>query len=142
MQVGKPGSSFAYEIAEKIGLDARIVKYAQHKTGKNEKAIDDLLINLMSEKKEYEDKLSSLLEKQDRLDRLIQSYEHMNTDLDIKRKKIKLQAKEQSAIKVMDQNNEMQKILKEIKQSKDEEKALQASIALKKKQEETAPMGK
>jgi DNA mismatch repair protein MutS2 len=137
MHVGKPGSSFAYEIAEKIGLNPHIVKYAQHKTGKNEKAIDDLLINLMSEKKEYEDKLSSLLEKQDRLDKLIQSYEHMNADLDIKRKKIKLQAKEQAAIKVMDQSNEMQKILKDIRQSKDEEKALQTSIALKKKQEDT-----
>jgi len=137
MHVGKPGSSFAYEIAEKIGLDPRIVKYAQHKTGKNEKAVDDMLITLMSEKKEYEDKLASLLEKQDRLDRLILSYEHMNNDLDIKRKKIKLQAKEQAAISVMDQNKEIQKILKEIKHSKDEEKAIQASVALKKKQEDT-----
>lgn len=136
MHIGKPGSSFAFEIAEKIGLDHRIVKYAQHKTGKNEKAIDDMLITLMSEKKEYEDKLASLLEKQDRLDRLIHSYEQMNADLDIKRKKIKLQAKEQAAISVMDQNKEMQKILREIKHSKDEEKAMQASVALKKKQED------
>lgn len=136
MHIGKPGSSFAYEIAEKTGLDARIVSYAQHKTGKNEKAIDDMLISLMSEKKEYEEKLASLIDKQDRLDKLIHSYEQMNADLDIKRKKIKLQAKEQVAISVMDQNKEMQKILKEIKHSKDEEKALQASISLKKKQEE------
>ncbi|MBK8671160.1 MAG: Smr/MutS family protein [Saprospiraceae bacterium] len=136
MHVGKPGSSFAYEIAEKIGLDHHIVKYAQHKTGKNEKAIDDMLITLMAEKKEYEDKLMTLIEKQDRLDRLIKSYEQMNDDLDIKRKKIKLQAKEQMAVSVMDQNKEMQKILKEIKHSKDEEKALQASVALKKKQED------
>lgn len=50
MHIGKPGSSFAFEIAEKTGLDARIVSYAQHKTGKNEKAIDEMLITLMSEK--------------------------------------------------------------------------------------------
>ncbi len=137
MHIGKPGSSFAYEIAEKIGLDQRIVTYAQHKTGKNEKAIDDMLITLMAEKKEYEDKLSSLIEKQDKLDRLMQSYETLNADLEIRRKKIKLQAKEQAASSVMEQNKEMQKILKEIKHSKDEEKALQASIALKKKQEDT-----
>jgi len=37
----------------------------------------------------------------------------------------------------MDQNKEIQKILKEIKHSKDEEKAIQASVALKKKQEDT-----
>ena len=137
MHVGKPGSSFAYEIAEKTGIDHRIVKYAQHKTGKNEKAIDEMLITLMEEKKEYEEKLGSLIEKQDRLDRLIQSYEHMNTDLDIKRKKIKLQAKEQAASNVMEQSKEMQKILKEIKHSKDEEKALKTAVALKKKQEDT-----
>lgn len=137
MHIGKPGSSFAYEIAEKIGLDHRIVTYAQHKTGKNEKAIDDMLITLMAEKKEYEDKLSSLIEKQDKLDRLMQSYETLNADLEIRRKKIKLQAKEQAASSVMEQNKEMQKILKEIKHSKDEEKAMQASIALKKKQEDT-----
>jgi len=136
MHIGKPGSSFAFEIAEKTGLDARIVSYAQHKTGKNEKAIDEMLITLMSEKKEYEEKLASLLDKQDRLDKLIGSYEHLNADLEIKRKKIKLQAKEQAAIKVMDQHAEMQKIIKEIKHSKDEEKALEASIALKKKRED------
>jgi DNA mismatch repair protein MutS2 len=136
MHVGKPGSSFAYEIAEKIGLDGRIVKYAQQKTGKNEKAIDDMLVTLMTEKKEYEDKFLSLIEKQDRLDRLIQSYEHMNADLEIKKKKIKLQAKEAAAITVIDQNRELQKFIKEIKHQKDEEKAFQVAIDLKKKQEQ------
>jgi DNA mismatch repair protein MutS2 len=135
MHVGKPGSSFAYEIAEKIGLESRIVKYAQHKTGKNEKAIDDMLVTLMAEKKEYEDKFLSLIEKQDRLDRLIQSYEQMNADLEIKKKKIKLQAKEAAAISVIDQNRELQKVLKEIKNQKDEEKAFQAALEMKRKQE-------
>ena len=136
MHIGKPGSSFAYEIAAKIGLDDRIVKYAQNKTGKNEKAVDDMLISLMSEKKEYEDKLASILDKQDRLDRLIQSYELLNDDLDIKRKKIKLQAKEEAAIQVMDQHKEMQKIMKDIKASNDITKAKEASEALKIKQDE------
>lgn len=136
MHVGKPGSSFAYEIAEKIGLESRIVKYAQHKTGKNEKAIDDMLVTLMAEKKEYEDKFLSLIEKQDRLDRLIHSYESMNADLEIKKKKIKLQAKEAAAISVIDQNRELQKVLKEIKNQKDEEKALQAAVEMKRKQEQ------
>jgi DNA mismatch repair protein MutS2 len=136
MHVGKPGSSFAYEIAEKIGLESRIVKYAQHKTGKNEKAIDDMLVTLMAEKKEYEDKFLSLIEKQDRLDRLIHSYESMNADLEIKKKKIKLQAKEAAAISVIDQNRELQKVLKEIKNQKDEEKALQAAVEMKRRQEQ------
>ncbi|MCZ2101040.1 MAG: Smr/MutS family protein [Chitinophagales bacterium] len=135
MHVGKPGSSFAYEIAAKTGLDERIIKYAQHKTGKNEKAIDDMLITLMAEKKEYEDKFALLLDKEDRLDKLIASYDHMHAELDIKSKKLKIQAKEASMRTVADQQHELKKLLKEIKHSKDEEKALQAAIAIKKKQE-------
>lgn len=135
MFIGKPGSSFAYEIAKKTGLDDRIIKYAQQKTGKNEKAIDDMLITLMAEKKENEDKMSALLEKEDRLDRLINSYGNMNTDLEIKRKKLKILTKEASTRSVMEQNQEIKKILREIKHSKDEEKAIQTAIDLKKKQE-------
>lgn len=136
LHVGKPGSSFAYEIAQKIGLSQQIVKYARHKTGKNEKAIDEMLTTLMAEKKEYEEKLASLIDKQDRLDRLIQSYEQMNTDLDIKKQKIKLQAKEAVAQSVIQQNQEAERLLREIRKVKDEEQALQAAIDLKKRQEE------
>jgi len=138
LHVGKPGSSFAFEIAEKIGLAHEIVSFAQKKTGKNEKAIDDMLATLMSEKKEYEDKLVALLEKQDRLDKLILTYEQMQSDLDIRKKKWKLESKERAAIDVMDQQREWQKAIKEIRKEKNEEKALEESIALKRKQEEAA----
>jgi DNA mismatch repair protein MutS2 len=136
MHVGKPGSSFAYEIAQKIGLDQRIVNYAQNKTGKNEKAIDDMLVSLMAEKKEYEEKFASVIDKQDKLDKLIAQYEHINTDLDIRRKKIKLQAKEQSTAKVIEQSREMDKLIREIKHSKDEDRARQAAEALRIKKDE------
>lgn len=132
--VGRPGSSFAYEIAAKTGIDQKIINYAQHKTGKNEKAIDEMLITLMAEKKEYEDKLALLIDKEDRLDKLIGSYENLHTELEINRKKLKIQAKEAKARTVHDQQHELKKLLKEIKQSKDEEKALQIAIEIKKKQ--------
>lgn len=135
LNVGRPGSSFAYEIAAKTGIDDKIINYAQHKTGKNEKAIDEMLITLMAEKKEYEDKLALLIDKEDRLEKLIASYENMHTELEINRKKLKIQAKEAKARTVTDHQHELKKLLKEIKQSKDEEKALQAAIAIKKKQE-------
>ena len=49
MKVGRPGSSYAFEIARKTGLDQKVLKYARHKTGKNEKAVDQLLIDLQKE---------------------------------------------------------------------------------------------
>lgn len=136
MHIGKPGSSFAFEIAQKIGLDPKILNYARHKTGKNEKAIDELLVTLMDEKKEYEDKFGELIDKQDRLDKLIESYEKMNKDIEVRKKIIKLKSKEAEALAVAHGNQVVDKILKEIKHTKEEEKAIQAAVILKQKKEE------
>lgn len=135
MHIGRPGSSFAYEIAEKTGLDPEIIKYAQHKTGKNEKAIDGMLISLMSEKKEIEEKMATIIEKQDRLDKLIQSYEQMSTDLDIKKRQLKLKSKQEAALTALEQNREAKKFLKELRKIKDQEKVAQKADELKEKQE-------
>ncbi|MBL0100694.1 MAG: hypothetical protein IPP49_12175 [Saprospiraceae bacterium] len=62
----------------------------------------------------------------------------MNDDLDIKRKKIK-PGGEQMAVSVMDQNKEMQKILKEIKHSKDEEKPYKPQSSTQEKTRRCSP---
>jgi len=67
----------------------------------------------------------------------MRSYEQMNADLDIRKKKLKLQSKENAAIQIMDQHKEAERILKEIRHSKNEEKAKQTLDALKEKQEKT-----
>ena len=64
MKIGRPGSSFAYEIATKVGLDKKILKYAKFKTGKNAKAIEDLLIELQSDKKRLEDQLQEMKDRE------------------------------------------------------------------------------
>ena len=135
LQVGKPGSSFAFEIAAKTGLNQSILKYARHKTGKNEKAVDDMLVSLMSEKKEYEEKMNTLIEKQDRLEKLIKSYEQMSLDMEIRKKRMKLQSKEQIAVQVMDRQREAERLFKEIKKASTASKAKDALDALKVEQE-------
>ena len=37
LKVGRPGSSYAFEIGEKIGLNPKILKYARRKVGKKRK---------------------------------------------------------------------------------------------------------
>src|SRR5690625_2032219 len=48
--VGKPGSSFAYEIARKSGLDRDVIRYARKKGGQDQWAIEEMLVNLENEK--------------------------------------------------------------------------------------------
>jgi len=123
LMVGKPGSSFAFEIAEKSGLGKHVLKYARHKTGKNEKAIDELLTNLQSEKKEVEARMAKLLDKEDKLDKMLKSYNELHKELEFRRKKLKLQQKEAKLIEVSHENRELDNVIKELKKAKNLEEA-------------------
>ncbi len=123
LNVGKPGSSYAYEIAEKTGLPKEIINYAKHKTGENAKAVDQLLVDLQSEKKDLTDKLAHLQSKQDKLERLIKAYEEMSADLDIRRKKLRLDIKEHNLQDQTRANKQLEKLIREIKEEKNLDKA-------------------
>lgn len=133
--LGKPGSSFAFEIAQKTGLDKSILKYARFKTGKNVKKIEDLVIELQSEKQELESRLSSIDDKENQLDKLIKNYDSLHRDLDYKRKKLKLEKKELSIIDLNKYNRELEMIIKEIKENQKLDKALELSRKIKEERE-------
>ena len=50
LEVGKPGSSYAFEIAQKIGLPPQVLNLPKNKIGTNQKKIDTLLGDLEREK--------------------------------------------------------------------------------------------
>ena len=54
LKTGKPGSSFAFEIAENIGLPKNILRKAEHKTDKSQVDFDKQLHELEVEKRELE----------------------------------------------------------------------------------------
>ncbi len=136
LYVGKPGSSFAYEIASMTGLQEKIIAYARHKTGDNERAIDQLLISLQDEQKELQDKLLAAYDKEARLNSLIKNYEHLHKELEFRRKKLKLNEKEQNLHQLAEQNRLIQQTVKEIKKSKDLDKAKQLAEEHKTKRSE------
>ncbi|MEI5986343.1 MULTISPECIES: endonuclease MutS2 [Sphingobacterium] len=55
LQTGKPGSSYAFEIAQNIGLPKEILHLAKQKIGVQQKKVDTLLVDLEREKKEIFD---------------------------------------------------------------------------------------
>jgi DNA mismatch repair protein MutS2 len=129
--VGRPGSSYAFEIAEKSGLSQKILNYAKHRTGKNEKAVDQLLVELQQEKQEAEEKLAELTDKQKKLDALIKNYEQLHKELEYRRKKVKLEAKEWALQQTSRDNREMENLIREIKEQQNLEKAKRISQQVK-----------
>ncbi|MEO7174713.1 MAG: MutS2/Smr-associated SH3 domain-containing protein, partial [Saprospiraceae bacterium] len=131
MKIGTPGSSFAFEIANQVGLHKQVLKHARYKTGKNERAIDELLAELQQEKRLLEDQLTSVNDKEKSLDRLIRNYEHMQREFEMKRKKLRLDIKAQQSVKVMHEHKELEKALHEIKSTLNLEKAKALAVAKK-----------
>lgn len=136
LQVGRPGSSYAFEIAEKSGLSNKVLDYAKHRTGKNEKAVDELLAGLQQEKQELEDKLRDVKEREEKLDKLIKNYEQLHRELEFRRKKIKLELKEQALQQTARDNRELERIIREIKEEQNLEKARELSMQAKAERQE------
>ncbi|MEL6926578.1 MAG: MutS2/Smr-associated SH3 domain-containing protein, partial [Bacteroidota bacterium] len=136
LKVGRPGSSYAFEIAQKSGLHKAILNYAKHKTGKNEKAVDELLIDLQKEKKEVEEQLMAIEEKEKSLARLIKNYEQLHRELEYRRKKLKLDAKEQALQQTQKENKQFERLIREIKEEKNLEKAKKMAARVRTERQE------
>lgn len=130
LKVGRPGSSYAFEIAEKSGLPKDIIGYARNRTG-SETAVDDILIELQREKQELEEKLLSVAEKEQSLERLIKTYDGMHQDMEVKRKRLKLDQKEFELRQSANASREVDKIIRQLKEEKNLERAQEISSKLR-----------
>lgn len=60
LEVGNPGSSYTFEVAEKTGIPSHIIKEARNRTGKTTLKVDQLLVHIQNEKLQLEKKRDQL----------------------------------------------------------------------------------
>jgi len=135
-KVGRPGSSYAFEIAQKSGLGKKVIGYARKRTGKSEIAVDELLIDLQREKMEVEEKLASASDKEKQLKRLIKIYDELQGDLEYRLKKQKLESKQAALHSTVRDNKELQRVIREIRESQNLEKAKKLAVEIKEERQE------
>ncbi len=136
LEVGKPGSSFAFEVAQKIGLNKKVLQHARKKVGNKQKNVDELIVQLEREQNEVKESLTTLQQKQEHVDKLISNYEELKKSIDTKKKDIIRQAKEE-ALEIISQSNQVvENTIKTIKEGKaDKEKTEKARKTLNTKRE-------
>ena len=120
LKIGKPGSSFALEIAHEIGFPEDVLQKARLKTGKSQLDFDRELQNLEVEKQEITQKSTELRVADDFLAELIGKYEKLTADLESKKKEILLKAKEEARQLLDNSNKIIEKTIKEIRESQAE----------------------
>jgi DNA mismatch repair protein MutS2 len=117
LEVGKPGSSYAFEIAQKIGLPQNVLNLAKTKISEGQKKVDTLLIDLEREKKEIFDAKLKLDRQQKQVNALIVENEKLKSYLEENKKALMKDAKEEAKNIILNANKLVENTISEIKSS-------------------------
>lgn len=131
LKIGKPGSSFAFEVAEKIGLPFELLEKAKEKVGYSQIEYDRMLRELEAEKRELEELNQKLSGKDADLEKITSQYRSMKEKLQKERKELIEQAKKEAAGIVKGANKRIERIIREIREqqaNKDKTKALRKDL--------------
>ncbi|MEA3503937.1 MAG: Smr/MutS family protein, partial [Bacteroidota bacterium] len=120
LKIGKPGSSFAFEIAEKIGLSKKLLKKAALKSGTTQLDFDKQLAQLELDKREIEKKQIELKVADSFLSDMIDKYENLNKELESSKKSIIKEARTEAREIVSGSNKLIENTIRDIKQAKAE----------------------
>ncbi len=118
LEIGKPGSSFALEIATKIGLPKSTINHAKKKVGVKQVSFDRMLGELQSQKQEVDNAEQRLKQREADLAELTSQYQELKAHLESQEKKIVNKAKREAQQIVKEANKEVEKVIREIKEQK------------------------
>lgn len=126
LDIGKPGSSYAFEIAQNIGLQPEVLQLAQQKIGTNQNSIDSLLVDLEREKRQVHEAKVKLANQQNKLKSLLSENEKQKQFLEENKKILIKEAKLEAQNIVKDANKLVENTIAEIKQKQADKEATRA----------------
>lgn len=120
LKIGTPGSSFAFEIAKKIGFPKIILKSAEKKIGKKQLDFDEQLQQLEIEKKELEKKQEEFRVADDFLSEMVDKYTNLSEKIKFEKSGILSRAKKE-AVEIIESSNKLiENTIREIRESQAE----------------------
>lgn len=123
LDIGKPGSSYAFEIAQNIGLQKEVLELARQKIGTNQNSIDSLLVNLEREKRQVHETKAKLANQQNRLNQLLSENERQKSFLEENKKALIKDAKVQAQNIIKDANKLVENTIAQIKKKQADKEA-------------------
>lgn len=130
LEIGKPGSSFAFEIAQKIGLPKDILEDAASKIGEDRVNFDKHLKEILRDKRYWEEKRKRIHDNEKRLEEVLERYKKELDDASQLRKEIIKEAQEKAKEIISGANSTIERTIREIKESQAEkEQTKQAKAA-------------
>lgn len=120
LSIGKPGSSFAFEIARKIGLPENVLSIASEKAGVKNINYDRHLKDIARDKRYWETKRQNIRHHEKRLEELITEYEKELAGAKNLRKEIITKAREDAQALLGESNRIIENTIRQIKEAQAE----------------------
>jgi DNA mismatch repair protein MutS2 len=122
LDIGKPGSSFALEIATKTGLSNEIIRQAETLIGKELTGLESLMKTVAEEKQSLENRTREIGLREKKLTETLARYDALNLELNSKKKEIIEKAKSEASHLLKETNREIEKTIRHIRENKAERK--------------------
>lgn len=143
LSIGNPGSSFAIEIARKIGLPEEVIEYATNIVGNDYVNMDKYLQDIVRDKRYWETKRQSIRKNEKRLEELVADYESNLDNVNKERKQILNDAKTEAQRLLSEVNAKIENTIRTIKESQaDKEKTKEVRKQLNNLKESVAEFEK
>lgn len=123
LSIGHPGSSFAIEIARKIGLPADIISEAENIVGSDYVNMDKYLLNIVRDRRYWENKRLAIRQKEKKIEQTLERYNAEAEELHLKRKEIISEAREEARSILEGSNALIERTVAEIRRSQAEKEA-------------------
>jgi DNA mismatch repair protein MutS2 len=120
LSIGNPGSSFAIEIARKIGLPEDVIADASEKVGQDYINMDKYLQDIVRDKRYWEAKRQQVHQQEKRLEELTGRYQSDLEKIETQRKELIAQAKANAEHLLSEANARIENTIKEIKEAQAE----------------------
>lgn len=120
LQIGNPGSSFAVEIARKIGLPEDVIADASEIVGSECIQSDKYLQDIVRDKRYWETKRQNIRRREKQMEETIARYERELEELDRSRKEILKKAKEDAGRLLEESNARIENTIRTIKEAQAE----------------------
>lgn len=120
LSIGRPGSSFAVEIARKIGLPEEVIQEATDIVGQDYIQSDKYLQDIVRDKRYWEGKRQTIHQQEKAMDKTIAEYHEEITRLEQERKQILQKAKAEAKELIAESNRRIEQTIREIREAQAE----------------------
>lgn len=120
LEQGKPGSSFAIEIARKIGLPEDIIRVASDKAGSDHINLERQLREIARDRRYWSQKRDRIRQTDRKVEELESSYEEQLSRIKEERKEIISKAKQEAQQLILDANRQIENTIRTIKEAQAE----------------------